>query len=759
MQLFKINTPKPHSHVISIYVLIVLIGFSSLLLIWSYKSGIQALDNEVKDNFEQRRTISEIILEHQMTLVDLALKEILESQDLVDAVFRKDKNKAQILLLSAIDKNTSFILDIGFLSLTDTDVWVDASSSFYNFAPVFTELKSVQIPVKGMIHATDAPDSLTLVIKSMPVVHPDSGKVLGRITGGFVLNNHLEFMEQVQDKTHSKLVLLFSDGNLISANTSRKDPIVAELTKAYADGLKPGHHFSVQGIIAGLQPLHINDSHCPLEFIMAISDNAYQELKRNYQIKTLAMFALAMIFSLLSVWVIRRLTTPSIDRLLNYSENITSGDVQAKYKPGMLIELNQVGHSMETMVESLAQANQELVYLRNYLSNIIDSMPSILVGIDTTGRVTQWNREAEKNTGISRSQALNTGLKQTLPRLSDEMDRIELAIHQRRPQTLHKRPFHIESETFYEDITIYPLTANGAEGAVIRIDDVTDAVLMEERMVQSEKMMSVGGLAAGMAHEINNPLAGMVQTADTLNKRLTTIDLPANVKAAENLGLSMETLKEFMEARKIPQMLEGIRTSGLRAADIVSNMLSFARKADSGMLPNNLTDLMDETLLLAESDYDLKKKYDFKQVKVTKKYESDIPPVPCEPGKIQQVFLNILINGAQAMYDFKETSGKDYTPEFIISITQDSKMNHAVIEIEDNGPGMNEQIRKRIFEPFFTTKSQGEGTGLGLSVSYFIVKENHNGSISVSSSLGSGAKFIIKLPIKQSGSLTQPTDD
>jgi signal transduction histidine kinase len=367
--------------------------------------------------------------------------------------------------------------------------------------------------------------------------------------------------------------------------------------------------------------------------------------------------------------------------------------------------------------------------------------------------VTQWNKGAIDVTKIPRDQALGKTIAKVFPRLAEEMDRIDRAIKTRRPQTLLKNPYRLENDIHYEDITIYPLTANGSEGAVIRIDDVTDKVRMEERMIQSEKMLSVGGLAAGMAHEINNPLAGMIQTADTLKNRLNTPDLPANLKAAEQLGTDMDTIKSFMEARKVPKMLDTIKSSGLRAAEIVSNMLSFARKGDSGMLLNNLADLMDETLTLAESDYDLKKKYDFRQVKIVKSYNEDMPQVPCEPGKIQQVFLNILTNGAHAMCGENKPEAEDYSPEFFISIQPDKTNTMACVEIEDNGPGMDARTRKRVFEPFFTTKPQGEGTGLGLSVSYFIVKENHNGHMSVSSSPGGGTSFLIKLPLEQRSSL------
>ncbi|WP_320044473.1 PAS domain-containing protein [uncultured Desulfobacter sp.] len=119
-------------------------------------------------------------------------------------------------------------------------------------------------------------------------------------------------------------------------------------------------------------------------------------------------------------------------------------------------------------------------------------------------------------------------------------------------------------------LSIFLLVANGVEGAVIRVDDITDQVRMEEMMIQSEKMLTVGGLAAGMAHEINNPLASMLQTANVMQNRLNSrLDIPANQKTAEKAGITLEGLEQFMEARSIPRMLETIVTSGKRVAEIV----------------------------------------------------------------------------------------------------------------------------------------------------------------------------------------------
>jgi PAS domain S-box-containing protein len=285
-------------------------------------------------------------------------------------------------------------------------------------------------------------------------------------------------------------------------------------------------------------------------------------------------------------------------------------------------------------------------------------------------------------------------------------------------------------------------------GVLGTYQDVTERIRLEEMMIQSEKMLSVGGLAAGMAHEINNPLAGIMQNAAVLASRLSA-DLPANLKAAEAAGTSMAAIRHYMTLRQLDRMLDNIRTSGERAAAIVRNMLSFARKSDHTVSSHDLRVLMDESVELAQTDYDMKKHYDFKQIQIVRQYAETVDPVPCEKSKIQQVFLNILKNGAEAMTDNLAATA---VARFTLKIEDDGLWVR--VDIADNGPGMEENTRRRVFEPFFTTKPAGKGTGLGLSVSYFIITENHSGKMDVFSTTGKGTRFVIRLP-KSAGGVTR----
>lgn len=385
------------------------------------------------------------------------------------------------------------------------------------------------------------------------------------------------------------------------------------------------------------------------------------------------------------------------------------------------------------------QDEQELVRMRAYLKNIIDSMPSILVGLDGQGRITEWNQGAEQATGKPAPEAVGRAFTEIFPELASQLPKVQEALRRREALKTERLMVEKGGETQFADVVVYPLLAEGASGAVLRVDDITSRVRMEQIMVQTEKMMSVGGLAAGMAHEINNPLSGVLQGCQIVQRRLSP-DLPQNRGVAERLGIDLGQVRRYLDERGILRFIDGMQEAAGRASRIVADMLAFSRRSTVEFVPTRLDRLLDATLRLAGSDYDLRKRYDFKQIEIVREYDPALGPVSCDATEMEQVFLNLIKNAAQAM-------GSAPNPRIILRTHREAE--HARIEIEDNGPGMDEKTRLRAFEPFFTTKPPGIGTGLGLSVSYFIVAEQHHGTITVSSAPGRGACFRIRLPQKR----------
>jgi signal transduction histidine kinase len=272
---------------------------------------------------------------------------------------------------------------------------------------------------------------------------------------------------------------------------------------------------------------------------------------------------------------------------------------------------------------------------------------------------------------------------------------------------------------------------------------------MHEIMVQTEKMLSVGGIAAGIAHEINNPLGIVLQGAQTLAQRLNP-QLRKNQEAAQEAGLDLAALERYAQARKLHIFLQDIQDAALRASGIIRNMLDFSRRSESHICECNLAAIIDKAIALASSDYDLKKSYDFRRIQITRDESNGPAVLCCTETEIEQVLLNLLRNAAQAMATAQPPVER---PQ--ISIHTASLDDRVRIEVADNGPGMSAETRRRAFEPFFTTKAPGVGTGLGLSVSYFIITKGHGGTMSVDSRPGEGTRFTIELPAR-SGLDVQP---
>ena len=395
-------------------------------------------------------------------------------------------------------------------------------------------------------------------------------------------------------------------------------------------------------------------------------------------------------------------------------------------------------------ISTRKKAEDEIVKAQLYLQSIINAMPSVLIGVDLEGRVTQWNTEATKVTGFEPEEAYGKLLEEVCPMLIDKMPKINQAVEQQNLQK-YESVYCIPQEGVgrYTDIIIYPLTLESYNGAVIRIDDVTERVLMEDRLVQSEKMTSVVGLVEGMAHEINNPLGGIIQGIQNVVRRLSS-ELPKNIEAAEELGIDLEKIQAYINERQIPKFLEGIKSSGKRASDIVSYMLQFSQVHQAPKELRNLEKLLDSLLETIIVDEEYKIKCQFEKVEFVKEYEANLPEVPCISSEIEQVMRNLIRNATQALLD-QDTPQEN--PKIVLRTKLETERNMVLIEVEDNGVGMDETVQRRVFEPFFTTKPPGEGTGLGLAVSYFLITVAHQGLMDVESEPGEGTKFLIRLPL------------
>ncbi|MBU2645141.1 PAS domain S-box protein [bacterium] len=355
-----------------------------------------------------------------------------------------------------------------------------------------------------------------------------------------------------------------------------------------------------------------------------------------------------------------------------------------------------------------------------------------------TGRYLDGNAAAERLTGRSVSELKKLTVHDVAP--SHAPERLQACSSAKQAMTMGEATYlRPDGSSRVALLSMVPFNEHTVFGIA---HDITELKKAQEVMVQTEKMMSLGGLAAGMAHELNNPLGAILQGSQNLQRRLLP-DFAKNIHVAEKYNLDLADLQKYLDEREIFKFLHGIRESGKRAAKIIKDMLLFSRQSESQIAPVNIVGTIEKALKLASQDYDMKKKYDFKFIEIEKSFDPDLSIVPCTETEIEQVILNLLRNSAQAM------SRHQLTPNPKISLRTMIDEDMARIEVQDNGPGMDEKTRKKIFEPFFTTKPVGEGTGLGLSVSYMIITSKHKGSLAVESEIGRGTRFIIKLPLQR----------
>jgi PAS domain S-box-containing protein len=403
-------------------------------------------------------------------------------------------------------------------------------------------------------------------------------------------------------------------------------------------------------------------------------------------------------------------------------------------------------------------AEQALLEDRRRLAEIVNLLPDATWAVDVNGRVLAWNRAIEELTGVKAEEIVGRdNFAYSVPFYGERRPiLVDVAMAPDPEQETKYDSFSRKGETVEAEIFIPHfgsaglfiwararrlLDASGAViGAIETVRDITERRRLQEIMMQTEKMLTVGGLAAGMAHEINNPLSVVLQNVQNLQRRLTP-GLPANDRVAAESGLDFAVLQRYLKQRGILELLEMVESAGMRIAGIVDKMMVFSLQPCAMLEPVRLEELIDQALDLASCDYDLKKRCDFGNCQVLRDYDAELPEVVVNRAELEQALINLIKNAVHATFPCREGQ----TPLITVRTLQSG--GYAGIQVQDNGCGMSPEVSRRMFEPFFTTKEVGVGTGLGLAVTYAVVVKNHHGSIEVDSSPGAGTTITLKLPM------------
>ena len=351
----------------------------------------------------------------------------------------------------------------------------------------------------------------------------------------------------------------------------------------------------------------------------------------------------------------------------------------------------------------------EFERLKEFNENIVESINVGILAIDLDDRIESWNAQMEAMYALSRAEALGQELRSVFP--LEFVEALEEFRNEQGVHHLYKFPLTTRAgEQRTTNIAIAPLLSRDfvSVGRIILVDDITERVTLEAQLTQADKLSSIGLLAAGVAHEINTPLAVISNYAQILSKQLRG------------------------DARLGP-VLDKITQQSFRAAEIANGLLNFSRTSTTEFRDTNLNQVIRDTLSLLEHQFKTA------QIQVDLDLADELPSIHGNPGKLQQVFLNLLLNAKDAM-----PGGGRLRVATLAN-------GHVAALVADSGSGIAPENLKRIYDPFFTTKTMPKpgdrrGTGLGLSVSYGIIQE-HAGKIHVESAVGAGTTFHLEFPL------------
>ena len=355
----------------------------------------------------------------------------------------------------------------------------------------------------------------------------------------------------------------------------------------------------------------------------------------------------------------------------------------------------------------LGEKITEFERLKEFNENIVESINVGIFAIDLGDRIESWNAQMEAMYALSRAEAIGQELRSVFP-----LEFIEALEGFRSDQGVHHlykfRIITRAGEQRTANIAIAPLLSRDfvPVGRIVLVDDITERVSLETQLAQADKLSSIGLLAAGVAHEINTPLAVISSYAQMLSKQLRG-DM------------------------RIGPVLDKITQQSFRAAEIANGLLNFSRTSTTEFRSTDLNQVIRDTLSLLEHQFKTA------QILVDLELAQDLPQIHGNPGKLQQVFLNLLLNAKEAM-----PGGGRLRVATLVN-------GHVEALVTDSGSGIAPEHLKRIYDPFFTTKTKPgdkRGTGLGLSVSYGIIQE-HAGKIHVESAIGSGTTFHLEFPL------------
>lgn len=751
------GNPKKLSSILALYLLFSIVIFSVSLLMWTYNSTRYLVDQAQISTFDRIHSIAENVIMRQLELIDNALSKISGNERFSDAISNESLSVVRKIIDDFFCYDTGNQLDILFICRSDNTVWLDASSQFFSPGPILQKIisNSSDILTFGRIERfNDGGVDLTLLLKALPIVNNESGKVLGTVFGGTVLNDNLSILETIRQKSHSKAVFFLESNDLIASTELADSKLIQLVLDETAYNCPKIFHINYhagknmpQGLICRCKPFVISGISNTLNIVTAILDEVPAGLRRSYLQTGIILIFFTLVFVFFSVFIIQKLTVSPLKSLLNYTDAISQGIFNSDYENGPIIEFNDVGHEMKRMVESLKNINELLTKdiearkktehaLRRSEERYRSLHSNVPVGVfrsTPNGKILSANPAFMKMLKLSSEKEMlsqpilnfyrDTSQRKTLiQRLRKEgkingfevrlkrADKTEFWGSISATRVLDKKGEFIHIDGIVEDISQ-------------RKNAVKEKLKLERQLRQAQKMEAIGTLAGGIAHDFNNILSAIIGFTE-LAQCESGSDYDSRINGY---------LKEVLQA-------------GKRAKELVKQILAFSRQGEQDIKPIHINVILKEALKLIRASLP-------STIEIVQDIRDDVA-IMGDPTQIHQVIMNLCTNAAHAMQDKGGTLEIQLKlvkmdAEYCAKHVGTKPGSYINLVVSDTGHGMPSHVLERIFDPFFTTKKNGEGTGMGLSVVHGIIK-SHGGFVTAYSHPGKGSTFNIFLPALES---------
>ncbi len=714
-------SPSPFSRIATLLVVGTALLLSVSIFLWSYKISDDLLLLQTEDHVARNQKLAQAHLTNRHERLQAEVELLQRSTRLAQYIERDDKANAQIALHHALATADAQALDLVFVVVPGEAGWVDASNPLSETGPILRQIGPLKpgVVFPKIVGAPGKAGDVAALVAGAPIKSPDTGKVVGLLVGGVVINNNQRLLGELGRLLEATDVgLLWGDTWLARPPSPQAQDRLAEAHQVLGgEGLVQHDSF-----LYHKERFRLDGVATPLSLVAYEPDRWFSSLRQRFARSGVFFGGIAVLLMIgMALWI-RRLVVGPMRELVDYAT--LSADQRAAFQPTSIVEFNTVGQAVDDLATKLWSANfslQEEVTERRAtqaklhrtsrdLQATLDALEEAVLVVGPDGRIRDTNPAALKLLGVAESQATGLPLQhvfqpravrpdQTLPGLFESGDATDAVLD---THVGGRRVLVTRSER--KDAHGKP------DGEVVVVRDITQQLELTEQLRQSQKLEGVGLLAGGVAHDFNNLLTAIRGNAQLL-------ELIADVANKEQI---LEHAGEILAASD-------------RAADLTSQLLAFSRRGKLQNIP------VDVHVVLGEVGRLLRRTLP-KNISLDIETGASNPCMVGDPTSIHSAILNLALNARDAMPDGGQLRVRTFNePEDMVAL-----------EVSDNGTGIPKSIQKKVFEPFFTTKAVGAGTGLGLSAVYGTVK-SHHGELDLRSEPSQGTVFTLRFPAVAAG--------